>query len=377
MIPLFRPSYDDEEANAVAEVLRSGWVGLGPKTSQFEKEFAEYLGSPYCVALNSGTAALHLAMLSLNLKQGDEVIVTPITFVSTVHVIKYVGATPVFADVEPDTLNIDPEDVAKKTTDQTKAIIVVHYGGHPCDMDPILKTASKHEVAVVEDAAHACGAIYKGRKIGTISPLTCFSFHAVKNLAAGEGGAITYREPSLDHYFREMRWMGITKDTWDRTLKGETYAWKYNVDQLGFKYHMHDISAAIALVQLRKLERNNERRRQIVTKYNRELADLDWVQLPVERNYAKSAWHIYKITVPNLGVRDALIDHLKHNGISPGVHYFPINLYPYYADTKSDVPVASAIWERIISLPMFPDLTADQQDAVIEAIKSFPISRYS
>jgi len=377
LIPLFRPSYDDEEANAVAEVLRSGWVGLGPKTSQFEKEFAEYLGSPYCVALNSGTAALHLAMLSLNLEQGDEVIVTPITFVSTVHVIKYVGATPVFADVEPDTLNIDPEDVAKKITDQTKAIVVVHYGGHPCDMDPILKTASEHKVAVVEDAAHACGAMYKGRKIGTISPLTCFSFHAVKNLAAGEGGAITYREPSLDHYFREMRWMGITRDTWDRTLKGETYAWKYSVDQLGFKYHMHDISAAIALVQLGKLERNNDRRRRIVTKYNRELADLDWIQLPVERGYAKSACHIYKISVPSLRVRDALIDHLKRNDISPGVHYFPINLYPYYANTKSNVPVASAIWQRIISLPIFPDLTADQQDAVIKAIKSFPISRHS
>jgi perosamine synthetase len=374
---LFRPAYGDEEANAVAEVLKSGWVGLGPRTAQFEKEFAEYLGSPFCVALNSGTAALHLAMLSLNLREGDEVLVTPITFVSTVHVIKYVGATPVFVDVEADTLNVDPEDIERKITNRTKAILVVHYGGHPCDMDPILNSALNRGIAVVEDAAHACGATYKGRRVGTISPLTCFSFHAVKNLAAGEGGAITYKEDSLDKYFREMRWMGITKDTWDRTLKGETYAWKYSVDQLGFKYHMHDISAAIALVQLHKLEKNNARRREIVAKYNRELADLDWVQLPIEKTYARSAWHIYKITVPNLRARDALIDHLKRNDISPGVHYFPINLYPYYAKPNNDTPVAAEIWERIVSLPIFPDLTADQQAKVIDAIKSFPIAQYT
>jgi len=377
LIPLFKPSFDDQEAAAVAEVLRSGWVGLGPKTAEFEKEFAKYIGSPHCVALNSGTAALHLAMLSLNLRQGDEVVVSPITFVSTAHVIKYLGATPVFADVEADTLNIDYEDVEKKISERTKAILVVHYGGHPCDMDPISECAAKHGLSVVEDAAHACGATYKGRRIGTISPLTCFSFHAVKNLAAGEGGAITFQEPTLDRYFREMRWMGITKDTWDRTLEGETYAWKYSVNRLGFKCHMHDISAAIALVQLHKLERNNERRREIAARYSRELRDLEWIDLPVEKSYARSAWHIYKITVPSLKIRDALIAHLKRNNISPGVHYFPINLHPYYAAAKSKVPVASAIWERILSLPMFPDLTAEQQETIMEAIKTFPVSQHS
>jgi perosamine synthetase len=376
LIPLFRPSYDHQEAEAVAEVLRSGWVGLGPKTGQFEKEFAGYIGSPYCVALNSGTAALHLAMLSLDLKQGDEVIVTPITFVSTVHVIEYVGAKPVFADVEPDTLNIDLKDIDDKISERTKAILVVHYGGHPCDMDPILDCAHKHGISVVEDAAHACGATYKGKKIGTISPLTCFSFHAVKNLATGEGGAITFQEPRLDRYFREMRWMGITKDTWDRTLKGETYAWKYSVNRLGFKCHMHDISAAIGLVQLQKLEKNNQRRREIAERYSRELEDLSWIELPVEKPYARSSWHIYKITVPSLTIRDALIDHLKKNGISPGVHYYPANLYPYYEGSNGAVPVASRIWERILSIPMFPDLTAEEQGKVIQAIKSFPIAKY-
>ena len=290
--------------------------------------------------------------------------------------IRYVAATPVFADVEPDTLNIDPEDAERKITDRTKAILVVHYGGHPCDMGRILRSGLDHGVAVIEDAAHACGAKYKGRSIGTISPITCFSFHAVKNLAAGEGGAITCKEQSLDQYLRQMRWMGITKDTWDRTLKGETYAWKYSVNQLGFKYHMHDISAAIALVQLRKLKRNNQRQREIVAKYNRELGGLEWIELPVEKSYAENAWHIYKITVPNLATRDALIDHLKKNDVSPGVHYYPINLYPYYAHSKGDTPVASAIWERILSLPIFPDLTAEQQETVIRAIKSFPATHY-
>ena len=376
MIPLFRPSYDNEEAKAVAEVLESGWVGLGPKTSQFEKEFAQYVRSPYCVALNSGTAALHLALVALNLRPGDEVIVTPITFVSTVHVIEYVGATPVFADVEPDTLNIDPSDVERKISSRTKAILPMHYGGHPCDMDALSKCAEDRGIKIVEDAAHACGAQYKGRKIGSLSPLTCFSFHAVKNLATGEGGAITYIESDLDRYFREMRWLGISRDTWDRTQTGETYAWKYNVNRLGFKYHMHDISAAIGLVQLHKLDKNNERRRSIASKYTRELRDLDWVELPVEKSYAKSSWHIYKISVRNLAMRDALIDHLKRKGISPGVHYYPINLYPYYAKSKQITPVALRVWERILSIPMFPDLTEVQQDCVIEAIRSFPAEKY-
>jgi perosamine synthetase len=374
LIPLFKPSYSEEEVEAVAETLRSGWVGLGPKTAQFEKEFANYLNSPYSVGLNSGTAALHLALLSRNLKRGDEVIVSPITFVSTAHVIEYVGATPVFADVEPDTLNMDPRDVERKITSRTKVILPTHYGGHPCDLDALSK--SSRGVTIVEDAAHACGAQYKGKKIGSISPLTCFSFHAVKNLATGEGGAISYRDPELDKYFREMRWLGINKDTWNRTASGEVYAWRYDVDRLGYKCHMHDITAAIGLVQLRKLERNNERRRSIAERYSRDLKDLDWLQPPVEKEYARSSWHIYKISVRNLAMRDSLIEHLKLKQISPGVHYYPLNLYPYYAKSKQETPVASQIWERILSLPMFPDLTEEQQTYTIEALKSFPAHRY-
>ncbi len=376
MIPLFKPSYSEEEVQAVAETLRSGWVGLGPKTAQFEQEFARYVNSSYSVALNSGTAALHLALLSLNLKRGDEVIVSPITFVSTAHVVEYVGATPVFVDVEPDTLNMNPGDVARKITPRTKVILPTHYGGHPCDLEALSNCARGREITIVEDAAHACGAQYKGKKIGSISPLTCFSFHAVKNLATGEGGAISYRDSQLDQYFREMRWLGINKGTWDRTGSGDVYAWRYDVSRLGFKYHMHDISAAIGLVQLRKLERNNERRRSIAERYSKELKELDWLEVPVERDYGKSSWHIYKICVRNAAMRDALIAHLKLKQISPGVHYYPLNLYPYYAKSKQETPIASRIWERILSLPMFPDLTEEQQTYTIEALKSFPAHKY-
>ncbi|BAF60755.1 predicted pyridoxal phosphate-dependent enzyme [Pelotomaculum thermopropionicum SI] len=370
-IPVLKPAYDQEEIDAVAEVLSSGWVGLGPKTMEFEEAFADYIGCDYAIALNSGTAALHLAACALQLKADDEVIVTPITFVSTVHAIGYVGATPVFGDVEPDTLNLDVQDVEKKITAKTKAVFCVHYAGHPCDMDALHKLCDAKGIYLVEDAAHACGAEYKGVKIGSISELTCFSFHAVKNLACGEGGAITCNSDWFARYFREMRWLGITKDTFSRTVNEKVYAWQYWVDKLGFKCHMHDISAAIGLVQLRKLEKNNAKRRQIVQRYQDAFADLDWLERPVEKEYAKSSWHLYVVKVPNGQIRDRLIRHLKEHNIAPGVHYYPINLHPYYKNIKAEVPVANQIWKRIISLPLFPDLTNDDQERVIQAIYDF------
>lgn len=370
-IPVLRPAYDQEEIDAVAEALLSGWAGLGPKTMEFEDAFANYIGCDYAVALNSGTAALHLAACALQLKPDDEVIVTPITFVSTVHAIGYVGATPVFADVEPDTLNLEMNDVEKKITAKTKAVFCVHYAGHPCDMDALHELCDGRGIYVVEDAAHACGAEYKGMKIGTISDLTCFSFHAVKNLACGEGGAITCNSDWFARYFREMRWLGITKDTFSRTVNEKVYAWKYWVDKLGYKCHMHDISAAIGLVQLRKLEKNNAKRRQIVQKYQEAFANLDWVQCPVEKEYAKSSWHLFVIKVPNGSIRDRLIKHLKEHDIAPGVHYYPINLHPYYKNIKAEVPVANQVWKRIISLPLFPDLSEEDQKRIVQAIHDF------
>lgn len=372
-IPVLQPCIGEEEIEAVAEVMRSGWLGLGPRTEQFEKEFASYAGSRFSVALNSGTAALHLALEALNIGQGDEVIVPPITFISTVHAVSYVGATPVFADVEPDTMNISVEDIERKITDRTKVILVVHLAGHPCDMDAIHELAEAKGIKVIEDAAHACGASYKGRRVGSISELTCFSFHAVKNLTSGEGGAITCNQEWLARRFREKRWVGISRDTWVRSSTERVYAWQYFVDQVGYKYHMNDTQAAIGLVQLRKIEQLNNRRREIAEQYSRELQNLDWLELPKEQPYAQSSWHLFQIKLPREQWRDALIGHLKDANIASGVHYYPCHLHPCYIKLKASVPVSSEIWRRILTLPIHPNMSEEDMDRIISRIREFKL----
>lgn len=370
-IPVLKPSIGEEEIQSVIEVLKSGWLGLGPKTAEFEKKFAEFVGVEYAIAMNSGTAALHLAVEGLRIGQEDEVIVTPMTFISTAHVIKYVGARPVFADIEPDTMNIEPEDIVRKISARTKAIIVVHMAGHPCDMDRINEIANHHGLYVIEDAAHACGAKYKGVRIGNTQNLVCFSFHAVKNLTCGEGGAITTNNEELNRYFREMRWVGISKDTWVRTGGEQVYAWQYWVDKLGYKYHMSDINAAIGIVQLKRLEELNRRRREITSIYSESLKDLEWVEIPREKNYAESSWHLYQIKLKNQSMRDGMIQHLKSKGISPGVHYLPIHFHPLYKDIEAQVPIASEIWKRILTLPLYPDMKQEEIEMVVDAVRSF------
>jgi perosamine synthetase len=367
LIPVFRPSYDEAELRMVEEVFQSGWIGLGPRTAEFEQRFADYVGVPHAVAVNSATAALHLALNVLNVA-GGEVITTPMTFVSTNHAILYNDAVPVFADIEPDTLNIDVESIARNVTGRTRAIIVVHYGGHACDMDPILALAQGYDIPVVEDAAHGCGGSYKGRKLGSLGTIGCFSFHAVKNLATGDGGMITLADPELDRRLRRLRWCGIDKDTWDRSEVDHKYSWYYTVQELGFKYHMNDIAAAIGLVQLDKLERANARRREIACYYNDRFADLHWLETPVERSYARSALHNY---VVKLDRRDELITHLRERRISAGVHYLPNHLYTMYRGYKADVPVAERVWCRLVTLPLYPDMTDGDVERVVEAVRSF------
>jgi len=372
-IPVLKPSIGEEEIAAVQEVLRSGWLGLGPKTAEFEEKFAEYVGADYAVGLNSGTAALHLAVEALGVQKGDEVIVTPMTFISSVHAIAYTGATPVFADIEHDTMNIDVKDIEQKISDKTKAIIVVHLAGHPCEIDEISELADRYGLYIIEDAAHACGATYKGHKVGSLSDLTCFSFHAVKNLTCGEGGAITCNSEWYTRFFKEMRWVGISKDTWTRSSKEKVYAWQYWVDKIGYKYHMSDINAAIGIVQLQKIDRLNEKRRYIAKRYVEGLKDLDWITLPQEKPHISSSWHLFQIKLPSRKIRDNLIAHLKDNDVSPGVHYLPAHLQPCYRNIKASVPVANEIWKRILSLPMFPDLTDGETDKVIDAVRSLEV----
>ncbi|MFH1741618.1 MAG: DegT/DnrJ/EryC1/StrS aminotransferase family protein [bacterium] len=368
LIPVFRPSITDEEIQAVSEVLRSGWLGLGPKTKEFEDALKAYFGVPEVVALNSGTAALHLALRVLDIGPGDEVIVPTITFVSTAHVVEYCGAHVVFADIDEETLCVNPDDVRRKISGKTKAIFAVHYGGHPCEMDHLSDLAGARNVHLIEDAAHACGAIYRDIKIGALSLLTCFSFHAVKNLTCGEGGAISTTNPLFGRKLRELRWLGISKDTFSRSEVERVYAWQYWVSELGYKYHLHDIGAAIGLVQLKRLEENNKKRRKIVERYNEAFKSHGWIERPPERPEVSSSWHIYHIKVP---ARDRLVAHLKRREIAPGVHYYPIHMHPYYASRDSQCPVAEEIWKRILTLPLYPDMTDEEIERVIDGVVSF------
>ena len=367
MIPVFKPSFGEEELEALREPFRTGWIGLGPKTKEFEEKFAKYIGTKYAVALNSGTAALHLALKVLAI-EGMEVITTPLTFVSTNHAILYNQGIPVFADIEPDTLNIRPDEVSKNITAQTKAIIVVHYGGHACEMDTILEIAKSKGIWVVEDAAHGCGGEFKGQKLGSLGDVACFSFHAVKNLSTGEGGMITTDDPELYGRLLKLRWVGISKDTWSREEKDKKYSWYYNVEEIGFKYHMNDIPAAIGLVQLKKLDQMNQKRKEVTERYNRGLAGLNWLETPTIKPYAKPSHHNYVIKVEK---RDQLNIYLQEKGISTGVHYIPNNEYAMYHPFRGETPVAHSVWKKLLTLPLFPDLKDGEVDYIIREVKEF------
>ena len=370
MIPVFRPSYDEEEIEALREPFKSGWIGLGPKTHEFEERFAEYIGVPYAMGVNSATAALHLALKVAEV-EGTEVITTPMTFVSTNHAILYNGGIPVFADIERDTLNIDPEDVRRKVTSRTRAIVVVHYGGHACDMDAIMDIAHEHNLSVVEDAAHATGGSYRDRKLGSIGHYSCFSFHAVKNLATGDGGMVICHDAETDTRLRRLAWLGITRGTWDRTERSG-YAWEYSIDEIGFKHHMNDITASIGLVQLKKLPRTNARRRELAERYTSYLSEIPWLETPVEKVYTRSAWHNYVIKVKDANDRGPLMDHLKAHDISTGMHYIPNHLYPIYQPYRNGpLCVTEEVWRRLITLPLFPDLSDEDQLRIVAAIRSY------
>ena len=368
MIPIFRPWFDEAEVEAVREVLLSGWVGPGQKVEELEARFAHYVGASHAVSLNSCSAALLLALKTLDVA-GGEVITTPMTFVSTNHAILQNQATPVFCDIDPQTLNIDPKAIAARITPRTRAIMVVHFAGHPCDMDAILALANSHGIPVVEDAAHACGARYKDRMIGGMGTLTCFSFDARKNLSTGDGGILTTNDPALADRARKLRWMGISRGTYDRFRKnGTARRWEYEVGELGYKCYMNDLNAAIGLVQLGKLESANAQRREIFLQYERAFDALDWLQTPTERAEVRSAMHAY---VARTSQRDGLIDHLEQRGIDSGVHYKPCHLFDVYRPYCAALPVTDALWPQLITLPMFPSMTQSEVERVIAAVRDF------
>lgn len=365
MIPVFRPSFDERELVAVKRVFESGWIGLGPETEEFEREFAEKVKAPYAVGLNSGTAALHLACLALGIGPGDRVLVPTITFASTAHAVRYVGATPVFVDVDPVTLNIDVADMRRKLSD-ARAVIVVHYGGYPARMDAIWAETMPRGISVIEDAAHACGSSYRGVPVGGLrSDATCFSFHAVKNLATGDGGMLTTKCGWIDARARRLRWCGISRSTWSR-LKNQRYGWDYSIPELGYKCHMNDIAAAIGRVQLKKLDAANARRREIAVLYSELLADTDHLTLPIASLVGMNATHNYVIKTP---FRDDLHAHLRKRSVSTGVHYKPLHLQPYYFDPSVRLPNAETVWTKLLSLPIYPGLLDSEVELICDLIR--------
>jgi perosamine synthetase len=366
MIQVFKPYMGQEEIDAVAEVIRSAWIGLGPKTAEFERRFAQFCGVDYSVGVNSATAALDLAMKLLHINHGDEVIVPTMTFVSTAHVVVYNLATPIFADVDPVTMNIDFGDVEQKITSRTKAIIPVHYSGRPVDIDGLRSIAG--DIPIVEDCAHATGARYRGKPVGGLGDIGCFSFHAVKNLAMGDGGALTLNNQAWYERAKRLRWLGIDKGTWDRTELDKSYWWQYQVDEVGLKCHMNDIAASIGLVQLDKLPQSNGRRKEIVEMYRKSLGDLAEVELPLrDDDVYQSSWHIFCIKCE---ARNDLSVFLQDNGIATGVHYTPIHIYKCYGN-RPELKNAQALQHRILTLPLYPSLTDKQVNYVIEKVREF------
>lgn len=364
-IPYGRQHIDDDDIRAVAEALQSDYLTTGPRIGEFEQTMADFCDAKYGVAVSNGTAALHAAMFALGIQPGDEVIVPPLTFAATANCVLYQGGTPVFADVDPDTLLLDPAKVKGKITDRTRAIIGVDYTGQPCDWTTLNKLAKKYGLATVADGCHALGATQDGNKVGTLADMTTFSFHPVKHVATGEGGMILTDDPALGERLRNFRNHGITTDARTREQAG---AWFYEMQDLGYNYRMTDIQAALGVSQMRKLPNFLKRRREIAARYDREFAGTGVHPLSVRRD-AAHAYHLYVVRIPN---RDEVYKKLREDGIFAQVHYIPVHLHPYYKKNLGTdtglCPEAEAGYKEIISLPMYPDLTNDEQTYVIEKV---------
>jgi len=376
-LPFALPDIGEEEIAEVVDCLRSGWVTTGPKTRQFEQEFAAYIGGGVeAVSVNSATAGLHLALESLGIGPGDEVIVPTMTFTATAEVVRYLGAQPVIVDVEPDSLNIGAAAIEAAITSRTKAVIAVHYGGRACDMDSVLALAATHGLRVIEDAAHALPTVYKGRLVGTLgSDITVFSFYANKTMTTGEGGMVVTRDPALAARVRLMRIHGIKQDAFAR-YTSTTPAWFYEVIAAGFKYNLTDIAAAIGVQQLRKLDRFLLRRQQLANGYASGLAGLP-LKLPAEAPPGSvHAWHLYPVQLTKAAAlgRDALIAALSRQRIGTSVHFIPLHRHPFWRHTcglsPDQFPIAEASYHAMLTLPLYTKMSDDDQARVIAAVRA-------
>lgn len=373
-LPFALPHITAAEIDEVVDTLRSGWLTTGQKTKRFEREFAACVEAPYAVAVNSATAAMHLALDAIGLQPGDEVIVPVYTFTATAEVVEYFRARPVFVDVDPLTCNLDPEQLERLITPRTRAVIVVHMAGLPAEMDAILAIARAHNVVVIEDAAHAFPARYQGKMVGSIGDLTAFSFYATKTLATGEGGMLTTANQQYAERAAMMSLHGISRDAWKRySAEG---SWYYEVQQVGYKYNMTDIAASLGLHQLARREWLLERRRSIARRYTEAFSQLPQVETPPESAYCEHAWHLYilRLHLERLDIsRDAFIQELTRANIGTSVHFIPLHLHPFYRDTyhlkANDFPVALHAYQRAISLPIYPGMTDEDVEDVIAALE--------
>jgi perosamine synthetase len=373
-LPFHVPLIEEEEIRAVVDVLKSGWITTGPRTKKFEEAFARYIGCRHALAVSSCTAALHLALDAIGLKEGDEVLVPTLTFTATAEVVAYFKAKPVLVDSEPCYFNLDVHDAEKKITAKTRAIIPVHIAGHSCDMNALLELARAKGLLTIEDAAHALPAKYHERYIGTLSPVTAFSFYATKTITTGEGGMVTTDDDRLASRISLMRLHGMSQDAWKRySAEG---SWRYEVLEAGFKYNLTDIQAALGLVQLAKCDAMWKRRAAIAERYSQDLSALDAYRTPRVAADVQHAWHLYVILIEP-GVlrihRDQVIEELRQRGIGTAVHFIPLHLHPYYQRVwgyrPGQFPVAESYFDRCISLPIYPGMSDGDVDRVVESLK--------
>ena len=376
-LPYFKPEITSEEINEVLNTLRTGWLTTGPKTKEFENQFANYFGKNHeAIAVNSATSGLHLALEALGIKNGDEVITTTHTFTATAEVIRYLGANPIFIDIDPKTLCINPKKIEEAITNKTKAIIPVHFAGLSAEIDKIKEIAKKHNLSILEDAAHAFPTTYKGKKIGSLNTdITVFSFYANKTMTTGEGGMVITKNKNLAERIKLMRSHGINRDAFDRFSSSKP-KWFYEVVAPGFKYNMTDISAALGLVQLKKVNEMQKKRERIAYQYFDKLKDLSIELPPKPKNGDLHSWHLFVIQLKNSKVsRNDLINKLFENGIGCSVHYIPLHLHPYWRDkyklSKENFPVSQKIYENSISLPIYSMMTEKDTQRVIVELKKY------
>lgn len=377
-IPFFKALIGEEEIENVVETIRSGWLTSGPKVKQFETEFANMVNSKHAIAVNSATAALHLALEAHQIGPGDEVLVPTLTFAATAEVVIHLGATPVLVDTNPDDLNICIDDLEAKITEKTRAVMPVHYAGQPCNMDRICEVAKRHNLAVIEDAAHAFPAAWRGNAIGSIGDVTCFSFYANKTITTGEGGMITTDNDQLAARMKQMSLHGLSRDAWNRF--SEKGSWRYEIEAAGYKYNMPDTSAAIGLGQLAKAQELRDRRNWAAEKYIAAFETSEFVDTLKVDDDSSHAWHlmVIKLKTDKLAIdRSDFIVALNQAGVGTSVHYTPLHLHRLYRDEfgyqPSDLPVASAVFETIISLPLFPTITHEEIDYVVETVNQIAI----